>query len=165
MIDQLNEIRGWIQQAAFLVLWILCWWKGRAPERLCSTAIVAMIALDYLYHALSPVRIYHTVDVGHLLLDAGVLAAFGFAAVRANRMYPIWLLAAQIVAISMHFQRLVSPSIDPLAYAILNRAPSYLQLAVLAIGLVAHIRREKRHGPYRSWRESSPRSSANAKRS
>ena len=165
MLDLAWQYRGFLQYFAIFALAAVCWWRGARPERLCALVMVSLVVVDVLYHAVAGRGTYSHVDLPHLAIDGMALAAFFAIMLRANRIYPIWLFAAQLVSTSMHLQRFVSPDTNPTAYAILNIAPSYLQLSILAIGLVAHIRREKRHGPYRSWRESSPRSSANAKRS
>ena len=70
----------------------------------------------------------------------------------ANRFYPLCLASFQWLAITSHLVRDLNSEILPLAYALMMVVPSYMQQLVLTIGIAAHRRREKLHGPYRSWR-------------
>lgn len=152
MIDLLWQYRGSLQHIVIALLAIACWLRGAGPEKAASGVLVAFVVADRLYHAIFGTAVYHTVDLGHFATDLAALAAFGWIAMLANRIYPLWIFSAQIIATSMHFQRLVFANIDPLTYAILYRVPSYLQIALLVGGLAYHARRQRTFGGYRSWR-------------
>ncbi len=152
MIDLLWQYRGSMQHAAIGLLAVACWLKGAGPEKAAGFILVGFVLADRLYHIFFGQAVYHTVDIGHLVTDVLALAAFGWLALQANRVYPLWIFAAQIIATSMHFQRLAFTQIDPLTYAILYRAPSYLQIGLLLAGLAYHVRRGRKYGAYRAWR-------------
>ena len=57
-----------------------------------------------------------------------------------------------MVAASAHAVRYLTDVVSPIAYAILVIGPSYFQLFFMLVGLIRHIRREKKHGEYRNWR-------------
>lgn len=154
MIDLLWQYRGSVQHLTIALLALACWLRGAGPEKAAGGVLAGFVVADRLYHVIFGSAVYHRVDLGHLTTDVMALAAFGYIAMYANRMYPLWMFSAQIIATSMHLQRLAFSDIDPLTYAILYRAPSYLQIAVLAGGLAYHVRRSARFGKYRSWRES-----------
>lgn len=129
---------------------------GAGPERFCATVVVFMNVGDRLYHAaVARDTIYASVDIGHLLLDLTSAALFISVALRANRIYPLWLSAFQLVSVVSHFVREVDGKVGNLTYAVLNYAPYNFILLILAGGIWAHARRVKRFGPYRSWRTSS----------
>jgi hypothetical protein len=110
------------------------------------------IVVDPLYHWIAGKSVsYGTVDLGHLAIDLFVGALMIAIALRANRIYPLFAAAWQLLAIMSHIGRMGSSSAAALAYSIMMYVPSYLILITLAIGLTAHIRRTARYGPTRSW--------------
>lgn len=150
---------SWIWSFNFLSVAILCaaalrW--GAAPERICAAALLAMNVVDRIYHALvGRGTIYASVDIGHLVIDLLVATVFIGVALGANRLYPLWLAAFQLVSVVSHFAREASGKVAEIAYFLMNYAPYYCILLILAVGIALHAMRTKRHGPYRSWRGSS----------
>lgn len=129
---------------------------GAGPERACAAALFIVTFGDPVYHLLverGPV--YGSVDIGHLLMDIGVAATFIGVALRANRVYPLWLAAFQLVSVLSHFAREVTETFPKLAYGLMTYGPYYLTILIAAGGLWRHARRMGRHGRYRSWRISS----------
>ena len=96
-----------------------------------------MFVADRIYHALfGNGRLLLSDDLGHVLIDAAALAGFVWIALRANRVYPLWLASFQLMTLVSHVVRALSPSVATGAYAILIFAPSYLE--VLGSGLIDH---------------------------
>lgn len=131
---------------------------GAEPERICVATLFAVTFGDPVYHILvrqSP--IYGSVDLGHFTFDVGVAAVFIAVALRANRVYPLWLAAFQLVSVLSHFARGVTDFFPKLAYGLMSYGPYYVILLIMAGGLVSHVRRSQTFGRYRSWRRfSSP---------
>ncbi len=135
-------------------LWSLL--KGKGPEIASATALVAMFVVSILYWLIiGDQDRLNTVDLGTLIIDLLTAAALIVIALRANRMYTLWLAGFQIIATFAHLARGLSDAISPLAYAIMYIGPSYFQIIILGFGIWAHQRRVSRHGTYRSWRTSS----------
>jgi len=129
---------------------------GAAPERLCAAVIVGMQGADAALHAIAGRgAFYHSVDVGHLAIDLLAALAFLHIAVNANRIYPLWLAAFQLISVLAHFARQASDTVAGLAYAYLGYGPFYLEIVVVLGGIALHARRVRRTGIYRSWRVSS----------
>lgn len=129
-----------------------------------SLVLLWMILSDDVYHlfvALDPSL--QGVDLGHLFIDLSACAAMIVIALRANRMYTLWLAGLQILAFLAHLARELVETISPIAYAILYMGPFYFQIIILAFGIWLHHRRVTLHGNYRQWRSSSPPSQANAR--
>lgn len=150
--------RGFLQLAIVLGLALWAALHGKQPEKVSAAILTGMLLADYPHHWLFPETFeYHDIIIGHFVIDLGTFIALVPLAMRANRIYPIWLLAAQIISLLMHFQRELIPGIAPTAYFVLTHGPSWVQVVALTIGMVSHRRRTARFNSYRSWRKSSSR--------
>ncbi len=145
-----------VQKAMFIAALLLAWRFGAGPERLCAGVLVLAKIADLT------IRVFHTpsfasgsVLVEYLALDLATLAAFVALAIRANRVYPIWLTSIQGVSVMSHFAAgLITTS--PIAYAVMAILPSYLLILVVFLGILAHWRRERRFGATQAWRGDPP---------
>ena len=130
--------------------------RGGPPERLAAGIIVCWIIADVSYHLVFGPSGFDRVDPVHLVLDGGELVAIVWLALRANRMWPLWAAAAQLICVSGHLALFIEPGMRR-AYWAMTQLPQYIQLTALVLGAVAHARRFERIGPYRSWRLSEGR--------
>jgi hypothetical protein len=137
---------------------------GAAPERICVAILGFVTLADPVYHLLAGHgAIYGSVDLGHLTFDLMMAAGFIAVALWANRIYPLWLAAFQLVSVIGHFSRELTSSFPKLAYGLMIYGPFYIILPILGFGIWRHARRRRRHGPYPSWRSSSPPSPPSAR--
>jgi uncharacterized membrane protein len=86
------------------------------------------------------------------VLDGGELAAIVWLALNANRTWPLWAAAAQVICVSGHIALLIEPHGMRRAYWAMTQLPQYIQLGALLLGATAHARRVRLMGRYRSWR-------------
>ena len=153
MAEYLIYYRALLQYAIIFGLAGYAWFRGDMPERLATLVLPGMIALDIVNQlTLARNAAFETVEFGDLVIDGLALIAFAALAIKANRIYPLWLLGAQLIAVMMHFLRDISVGMEGGVYFILTRAPSYIQIVALMAGLYCHRRRIARYGSYRSWR-------------
>lgn len=139
--------------AALPLLAVLAaFWRGGDPERIGSIIIAGWILLDLAYHAVFGPSGFVTVDPVHVALDGAELVAISWVALRANRVWPLWAAAAQLICVSGHLAALIEPGGMRRAYWGITQVPQYIQLLALAAGIVSHIRRTRKVGRYRSWR-------------
>jgi hypothetical protein len=138
--------------AVILAAGALAWRRGGAPERAAAAIIVAWIVGDALYHILFGPSGFERVDPVHLVLDGAELAALLWLALRANRVWPLFAAAAQLICVTGHAAVLLEPDGMRRAYWAMTQLPQYIQLTALVMGAAAHARREQLIGPYRSWR-------------
>lgn len=138
--------------ALFVIAGFLAWNRGGAPERVAAGIIVAWIASDAAYHLLFGPSGFDRLDPVHLVLDGAQLVAIVWVALRANRIWPLFAAAAQMMCVSGHLAVSLEPEGARRAYWAMTQLPQYIQLAALLAGAVAHARRERLLGPYRSWR-------------
>lgn len=161
LLDMVWNGRVMFQHAAYALLLILALRFGAGPERTTAAVLALMPVLDALYHAvLSVAPVYATVDLGHLAIDACVAIVVAVIALNANRMYTLWIGAFQLLAMESHLIRVVTAEVSGIAYMTMQVAPSYFQIVLLAVGIWCHHRRQTKHGDYRAWRNSLPRSQA-----
>ena len=131
---------------------LMAYLRGGPPERMAAAIIVTWVVSDVTYSVIFGPSSFVRVDPARVVLDAGELAAITWLALRANRMWPLWAAAAQLICVSGHVAAFVEPGGMRRAYWALTQLPAYIQLIALVCGAVAHARRFERIGPYRSWR-------------
>ncbi|HWK42149.1 MAG TPA: hypothetical protein VNR60_09475 [Croceibacterium sp.] len=141
-----------IQIALIAAALLVAFRKGGSPERLAAAVIAAWMVVDVSYHLLFGPSGFDRVDPVHLVLDGGVLIAITAIALRANRIWPLWAAAAQLICVTGHLAIVVQPEGLRRAYWAMTQIPPFIQLAALLLGVLAHSRRQKRWGNYRSWR-------------
>lgn len=152
MID-LWQAKDELQLAILGATIALGFWRGAGPERACAGTYLAMWLTDRLYHRVfDKVEVLGGADIGHIVIDALSALSLVCVALYANRNYTLWLASMQLVALLSHFLRIISTGIDPTAYALLMASPMYLAVLIFAGGMIRHLLRQQRHGPYRSWR-------------
>ena len=155
MLEELLQNRAYSQYAVMLIVFLAALRWGGAPEKLCATCLVSLPLGELLYHGvLGPEYITTSTDFDHFAMDVVIAGGFLAVALKANRRYPLWLAAFQLVSVFGHFVRIPMRDLDGAAYLILVTAPSYCLIATLAIGIFRHHRRKAIFGEYRSWRRS-----------
>src|SRR5690606_25730365 len=114
----------------------LAWLWGRAPERIIASTFAAAMGVDIVYHwAAGRPTIYEAVDLGHLAVGLAVLSVLFFVALKANRLYPLWLSSLQMLVVLSHFAREVSDRVADVAYLLLTYGPYTLQIIILSGGI------------------------------
>jgi hypothetical protein len=130
---------------------LLAWRFGGPPERFAAAAIMIGLMADAAYHLEFGPSGFDKVDPVHLVLDSAELAAMTWLALKANRTWPLWAAALQVICMSGHVAVTIEPGMRR-AYWAITQLPQYGQLAALLLGTIAHRRRLRRIGEYRSWR-------------
>jgi hypothetical protein len=145
----------------YYTLLLLCWsyaaLRGGAPERIGATVILAgsLLTLATLSTRSSS---YGSVETGVFVVDLACLTAFLVLALRAERFWPTWVAALQLLGTSGHLVKLVDPTLLPRAYAFAAIFWTYPMLLLLVLGTWRHQQRLKRFGVDRSWSNFSARS-------
>lgn len=144
------------QLVVYGLLFLYCLARAAAPERVLSGVLFAMLAVDKLHHmALGGSFLVHRTNVGHVVIDLAVMASVFAVALRANRVYPLWIGGAQIIALLGHLYRFALEEINRFAYDVMAITPSYIQFIAMILGLAFHMSRHRKLGNYPSWRRSS----------
>ena len=126
--------------------------RGGAPEKIAAKIVVVWVFTDVAYHLLFGPSGFIIVDPAHLVIDGAELVAITWLALRANRVWPIWAAAAQVMTFTGHIVALIEPGGMARAYWAMTQLPPYIQLLAIVFGVAFHDRRFRRIGNYRSWR-------------
>lgn len=133
----------------------ISWLLGRGPERMIATAMTVVIALDLLCQKLAPFWTgTSALRPDQAVLDGVLLLGIGAVALRANRIYPLIMAGAALIAVIAHALRWIELFDGRFSYLVLITAPAYVMMAAFWSGLILHIRRERRFGSYADWRGS-----------
>ncbi|MEP0390976.1 hypothetical protein [Erythrobacter sp.] len=159
MLDAiLIDYRGQIQDGVLIAVCVGAFIWGGGPEKfVAATWLVIFEGLAWAKNWMIGDSVQLS-DVDWFLASLDVLAGAVFVgiALYANRNYTMWIAAMQVLAVMAHLARGVADLIAPIAYAIMFIVPGWLQLFLLGAGLMRHILRKRKHGPYRDWRTVSP---------
>lgn len=140
--------------ALFIVLAMLlaaqAAWRGGAPERLASVAMLVATVATLLANADRALTFRQT-EWRLLWIDASLLAALALIAMFADRFWPLWIAALQALAVAAHAARGFDPQILPFAYWLLLGKLSYPMVLMLCIGTERHQRRKRRGFPEVAW--------------
>jgi hypothetical protein len=142
--------------ALSVLVYFLAVWRGGAPERAAGGLLLVMFLADELLAVvIGRVQFRQfaaSIFVGNLV----ELAGFTWLAIRANRVWPIVPAGLKLVAVLGHLAALLLPGGMQRAYWAMVEPPALLTVVALAIGLAAHLLRQRRIGPYPDWRPDLP---------
>lgn len=128
-------LRVSLQLILLVCVAIYVWRRGGWPERSVAVLFVMMGPADILYHSLfqTPVD-YQSVDLGHLAIDLACFLGTLWVALKADRIWTLWVASSQLISLMSHLWRLIDWTMQPMAYAILTMAPSYIAIVLIAWG-------------------------------
>ena len=108
-------------------------WRGRSDERIAAgVCVLASIATRF---AISPLSERYTgVEIGLLMIDGAVLAAFVAIALRSNRFWPLWIAGLQLTSSLSHLMKVIEVDLLPRAYAAAAVFWSYPILLIIIVG-------------------------------
>ena len=148
-----------VQLIVLIIVLVTALKWGDGPEKALAGILIGLGVIDHIYHALTGngFRI-SGMDVGHAVIDGIALVCATVVAIQANRTYTLWFASFQLIAFLSHLGRELVIGAGQIVYVVMIIAPSYFQIVLLGLGTLMHIRRKRRIGKYRSWRNSSPQS-------
>lgn len=135
-------VRFAIQVALLLLVALYAFKKGGEPERHVALVLLGMLVANIVFAGLSGEWTdYRGIPWFRVALDC---IGFGFIlaiALRADRWWPLWVSGVQLQAVLAHLLRALDASLPPLAYAIMERWPFWIAIALTGIGTFLHARR------------------------
>ncbi len=126
--------------------------KGDEPERTVAIIFLAAFLFDTVNHLLFGDPTWFEVNPGHFVIDLWTFLTLTWVALKANRGWPLWVSATQLIVVIAHFAKLFEVDQARRSYWAMTQVPTWLQLAVLIMGTTAHVVRQRRIGVYAPWR-------------
>lgn len=126
--------------------------RGSMPEKAGGVIVAFNLSVDLLVRELVGSWDFGAFSSTRLLIDLVEFGLLLVLALSANRVWPIFSAAAQLLAVGGSLAVWGSPGGIDLAYWAVTQVPLFGQLAALACGTCFHLRRQARIGPYRDWR-------------
>jgi len=130
--------------------------RGGAPERIAITVVAVGSVLTVIAVSAPAVR-FGSIEIGIFAVDVACLLSFLLLALRAERIWPLWVTALQLIGTTGHAIRVVDPGLIRWAYQFVLAFWSYPMLLLIALGTWNHQRRVARFGADKSWSSSSDR--------
>lgn len=127
--------------------------RGGTPERLGAIILLIASVLTPLMRSWNMAR-FQGLEPSILALDLVALAAFVALALRANRFWPLWIAAIQLLGCTGHIAKALNPAIDPWAYYVMVALGGYPMCLIIAIATRRHRRRMAERGVDPSWNAS-----------
>jgi uncharacterized membrane-anchored protein len=143
------------------VLFLLPWlavcgyaaWRGGQPERFVAIMFLIAFPLGAFLNAKFRSQ---GIQIGSFSVDVAMLILLLAIALKANRYWPMGMVAMQLLEVVGHLLKLADPRMMPLLYWISSVMWAYPMLILLALGTLRHRNRIRRLGPESSWSSSSP---------
>ncbi len=123
---------------------------GGAPEQIVAWVVLATFVADPILHLVFK-RTFETVDPTHVIIDVARFAGIAAVALRANRFWPIWLSAFQLLALAAHLAKTMDLHIHPVIYGAMSAMWSYGILIGLILATRAYCRFTTNGVTRRSW--------------
>lgn len=124
--------------------------RGGAPERITGWLLL-IAALTSLAIGL-PANQFRGISLLHFGIDLALCIGLFAIALRANRFWPYWLAAFELLAIGVHGARAIDPTLVPIVYSRMTGEVAYPMCFALALGTWHYVRRSRRDGVApRAW--------------
>ena len=133
-----------------LACWAYALRRGGAPEKIGATILVVGSLLTSAAASGFPAR-FRSVEGGILIVDLICVVAFLALALRADRFWPLWVAALQIMGTAVHAAKFVDPAIVGRTYAFMLAIWSYPMILLMITGTWRHQQRLVRFGIDKSW--------------
>ena len=133
-----------------LLLCVACLYaltRGGAPERL--TAGVFLIAACASYYA--PFSRFREVEIALSAIDLATLVALAAIAARADRFWPLYVSALQLLTLAIHGAKAYQPDLVHWMYGGASGKIAYPMIVLLAIGVLRHRQRLSTLGRDPDW--------------
>lgn len=124
-------------------------WRGGPPEKIGF--IVLTVASFLTFGVASDSATFQSVEAGIFVVDLLCLIAFLGLALQADRFWPLWVAALQLIGTAGHAARFVDPDIVDRTYAFMLAVWAYPMILLMFIGTLRHRQRMARFGADRSW--------------
>lgn len=127
----LHFLYQWASLIALVITATAALWRGDWPERSGALAmIIAWFATPLVQNGLQRFG----VQAGVMIVDAGLLAALLYVALKSNRWWPLWACGFQAMNVVLHVAVIADAKIWAWSYFVASSVFSYLVMIALFLG-------------------------------
>ena len=132
---------------------------GGEPEKTAmlsqvSAAILTITAIRFLPHLARFTSLAEALAV----IDLGLLLALILLALRANRLWTIFLAGLQLSTVVVHLSKAIVPGLPAASYGVFAQFWAWPMLVATALGVHCHRVRTRKFGEERDWKPFWPHS-------
>lgn len=124
--------------------------RGGAPEQIAAASLLVAALVTGLTSGDTALT-FTQVPWNVFWIDTGLLCVLMGLALYADRFWPMWIAALQLVTVAGHGARGYAPDILPSVYWWLLGKTSYPMMALLCIGIERHQQRLRQGMPEFAW--------------
>lgn len=150
MSDFNLPISVWVFWSLYVPSLIFGLWKGGLPERIGAGVLATIPLIQIGWYVLSPPR-YDAVDPISFVVDFVGIVGFGYLALNAQRAWPIWACAFQLLSFAGHFARAIELSGHPVVYSWMKSTPTLAAALCVLIGTLNYRKVARRSSTVASW--------------
>lgn len=124
---------------------------GGKPEYLIASAFIIGFFAEVIYNHFRQPDDFRVISPVIFAIDFGMLIWLLWVSLRANRWWPLWISALQLIILSAHFAAYIKiPALRGVYWA-MTALPNYPQYLICYFGMLSHARRKRRFGEYPDW--------------
>ena len=127
-------------------------WKGGSPERRAAMMQVVAFLATMASYSISDYR-FLKLESGAFAIDAALLVALYWLALKSNRVWPMVMTALQLSTIFVHVARAADGGMSAWAYAFLLKIWGYAMVLLLGVAVLRHRQRLQKSGVDEAWSE------------
>ncbi|MFM5916462.1 MAG: hypothetical protein ACKOOL_02895 [Novosphingobium sp.] len=124
---------------------------GGRPEKYASTVFVASFVAELVYNQFTGASDFRTFSPFRLVLDTSVFIGLLLISLRANRWWPMWLSALQLIVVAGHISAWMRIPAIAGVYWGMTAIPFYPENIILLAGIQRHRQRLAMFGHYPDW--------------
>lgn len=125
-----------------LCVLIYAWRRGGWPERVCASATTFALVIGWAL-PFDPGTSYRTVETARLAIDGALCLILVGVALWADRFWPLWVAALQLLSVAVHGVRAMDPSILPSVYGLVIEQFGWPIVALMWVGVLRQDYRQK----------------------
>ena len=144
-------MRFWFSVFLLLLVVYRSMRDGGLPEKYASTAFGLSFLAEYIWNNIVGFPGFRTFSLVRLGLDAAILLVLVLIALKANRWWPIWLSALQLIVVAGHVAAYLKiPAVSGVYWG-MTALPAYPELIILLFGIIRHKKRITAVTRYPDW--------------
>jgi hypothetical protein len=144
-------MRIWLTALLLLYLFFRCRRDGGKPEQWTASVFIIGFLVEVAYNHIAQPDSFRVLNPFFLALDLGTFVYLMWIALRANRWWPLWTTALQLIILSAHLAAYLKIPAMRGVYWAMTSLTNYPQYLIVFFGVIFHSRLKLRVGDYPDW--------------